>query len=150
MDLPVLLLAPPEDAEAERLAALLRVPLVHRGKLVLGRRLTLLHVRAHAHALPRAILAGKLAGARAITWTPLGEPPPALPWAARFAHRLLHASQEDARAWRACGIALGRQVVLPETDPEPLAASLRAIWRESLTMAGALPLPRAAREGPAG
>ncbi len=131
----VVVLAAVDDAVARRVAAVSEVPLVHRARDVLHLRPGILHARMPLAALPRLTLTSTLAGVRAVVLQPTGTPPETLPRWHRRVHRWLHATQDEARAWRACGLHLGRQVIVAEdaSDAE-LRATLQAIWTESARM----------------
>jgi hypothetical protein len=131
----VVVLAAMDDAVARRVAAVAEVPLVHRARDVLHLRPGILHARMPLAALPRLTLTSTLAGVRAVVLQPTGAPPETLPRWHRRVHRWLHANQDEARAWRACGLHLGRQVVVADDAPEAeLRATLQAIWTESARM----------------
>ena len=133
----VAILAERGDPVAARWAAITGALLVERGRHLLAMhrasRPEVVHLRLPIPRLGRAALACTLAGVRAVVVTPLGEAAALPAWERRF-HRWVHPTQDAAREWRGTGIALGRQVVLPEGDDDALAEGLRAVWGESARM----------------
>ena len=133
----VAILAETGDRVAARWATLTGALLVERGRHLLAMhrasRPEVVHVRLPVERLARAALACTLAGASAVVVTPLGAAQTLPAWERRF-HRWIHATQDEALAWRGAGVALGRQVVLAESDDETLAAGLAAMWAESARM----------------
>ncbi len=131
----VVVLAPSDDAIARRFASVTEVPLAHRARDVLRLRPDVLHARLPLSDLARLTLMSTLAGVRAVVLQPTGAPPDTVPRWHRRVHRWLHANQDEARAWRACGLHLGRQVVVADDAPDAeLRATLQAIWTESARM----------------
>jgi hypothetical protein len=133
----VAILAERGDPVAARWAALTGALLVERGRHLLemhrASRPEVVHVRLPVPRLGRAALACTLAGVRAVVVTPLGAAATLPAWERRF-HRWVHPTQDEARGWRGAGIALGRQVVLPDADDGALESGLRAVWAESARM----------------
>jgi hypothetical protein len=136
-ELRVAILAERGDPVAARWAAVTGALLVERGRHLLAMhrasRPQVVHVRLPVGSLARAALACTLAGVRAVVVTPLGAATTLPAWERRF-HRWVHLTQDEARAWRGAGIALGRQVVLPETHDEALHHGLTTMWGESARM----------------
>jgi hypothetical protein len=84
--------------------------------------------------LRRHALDCTLAGVKAVVLVSAGGAAP-LPWWGRRFHRILCASQNEARAWRAAGVALGRLVVVEEGPDDAVSAALRALVAETWAMA---------------
>ena len=154
---PLLVVAPPGDSTAERVARLVGAPLLHPDRPVPGtgvlrrwlhagwetlgtadklRGAELVYVRAPASELEALAHACTLAGVRACLCTPTDTaPPPSLPRLHRRWHRFLFASQTEARAWGRL-LPLGRVHVVRFDAPDAeLARDLQAVVRESRRMA---------------
>ncbi|MFZ5476934.1 MAG: hypothetical protein ACOZNI_09190 [Myxococcota bacterium] len=117
---PVVLLTDSRDPLASRAG----VPVATRMWQLRGR---VVHARVPVAELGRVALFSTLAGARAVIAAPIGEARP-LPWWERRFHRYVLSSPEEAAAWQATGIHLGRLAVA-RPDPWEVEA-LRAIWTE--------------------
>lgn len=91
------------------------------------RGVDVVHVYGGEGALRRAALAATLAGARAVVATPEGPEGASAWWHRRF-QRYVLPTQEEARRWRAAGVALGRLVVAGDDE------ALRAVYLEVAEM----------------
>jgi hypothetical protein len=154
----IAVLAPATEARAARLAALLGAAVVARGRALLRARPDGVFVVGAAdggerprgqrepagstEALARAAAVCTVAGAAAVVLVWDGTPPP-LPWWGRRFHRILCGAQDQARAWRAAGVALGRLVVVEPGDDEAEGRALTALVAEVWAMGG-----RASRSAP--
>ncbi|MDP2315566.1 MAG: hypothetical protein Q8P41_21890 [Pseudomonadota bacterium] len=138
------MLAPAGDPEASRLAHLLDAPLVPKGRRLLTLRPEVVLVRGPPSWLAHAALVTTLVGAAAVIAVPLG-PAEKLPWWERRFHRFLFASQAEARAWSAAGLAMGRLVVVPPGADAVERAALEAAIGEVRSMARRPDARRSAR-----
>ena len=117
-----------------RLASILGVPLILDAWALRLARPRLVLVCLPVADLGRAAWDCTRAGAAVVIAAPLGAPAP-LPWWGRRFHRILLSSQEEARGWRAAGVALGRLVVVAPGDEADERRALQAVLAESLSMA---------------
>lgn len=123
------------DREAARLGRLLDVPTLSSVRALFGRRPRVVLVRGPLAAMGRPALGATLAGVAGVVYLPVGPAAP-LPWWGRRFHRLLFASQEEARAWNAAGVALGRLVVVEPGGDDLERRALVAMIEEVASMAG--------------
>lgn len=133
-DLRVCVLAAVADPVAARLGRLLDAPTVSSARALLGRRHEVVIVRGRLERAMLPALVATIAGVAAVIYVPVGPAAP-LPWWGRRFHRLLFASQADARAWSDVGVALGRMVVVEPSDDEEERRALAALILEVSSMA---------------
>ncbi len=125
------------DPGTVRMARLLDVPVVERARALVRLRPDAVFVRGPVETLAVAALVTTLAGVAAVLAVPVGPAGPAapLPWWSRRFHRFILGSQEDARAWGAAGIALGRLVVCAGGPDDEERSALLSVQGEALAMA---------------
>lgn len=117
------LMADPEDPEARRLADLLDAAFADGPLALLRARPTVVWVRLPPRDARRARWWGALAGAVGAVHVPVG--PPDGPPPSGFA-RWVVSSQEDATAWVAAGVPIGRVVVVAESGARAALAAVSA------------------------
>ena len=122
------------DPGTVRMARLLDVPVLERARALVRLRPDAVFVRGPVETLAVAALGTTLAGVAAVLAVPVGPAAP-LPWWSRRFHRFILGSQEDARAWGAAGIALGRLVVCAGGSDDEERSALLSVQEEALAMA---------------